>query len=279
MKMHQLLSAATVALACASASATTVQLVVDVTPTAGQAGHYDNGQILYSNDPSIPVLPTFSLTFQLNLDSVQMNPTQVTNGGFNWYNSTYFPGSTLGTTPYTAGLTAATPPQEQAFWPDHTQTSFSWSMSSYAGGDTRTTWENFYIGNSTAWQNVNQTQGVWTTYNRSLGFDVQGILEAAQFAPKDGAATLAWLNDQIGKTFADGFLENYLSITRKTVQVGDEWITSGDPDAVLSWTQSRVIGDVRITSITVVPEPASGLLMGAGLLILATARFARRQRG
>jgi hypothetical protein len=151
-------------------------------------------------------------------------------------------------------------------------------MSSYGDeGVPRPTWEHIGINSGATWQTVDPTQSLWISYNRGLNFSTQGspVLEA-EFAPKDGAALVAWLNAQVGKTFVDGFNERHLEMVRKTVFLGGDWTVVGDPDGLLSWDESIVRGDIQIRSVTVVPEPASSVLLGVGLLALVCSRARRR---
>lgn len=268
MLLRRTIFMATIALSSASALATTVQVTVNVTPTAAEIGqHIGNGLRSYSTDPSFPVRPSFSMVIQFDLDNLTMTPTALANGGVVLVNETAFQNGSTSTTPYTQGLTASLPPYELASWPDSTQVTLRRNMTSSGDPDVaRPVLEGFAATTNVGWRTEAQGEISWITYGRTLTIRAEANELAGTFAPKDEAQALAWLNAQIGSTIARGYNEGYLK-SRTNAYKSDD---------IREWTDWRVRGDVQILSVTVVPEPATNVLMGMGMLALVLG--ARKQR-
>lgn len=269
MLLRRTLFTATFALASASALATTVQVALNVTPTVAEVSkHIGNGLRSYSTDPSFPVRPSFSMVLQFDLDNLVMTPTEVINSGYVLFNETAFQNGSTSTTPYTQGLTASLPPYELASKPDSTQITLRRNMSSSGEPDVaRLVRETFTANTSVGWRTEAQGEISWITYGRTLTIRNETNELAGTFAPKDEAEALAWLNAQIGSTIAGGYSEAYLT-SRFNAYKSDD---------IREWTEWRASGDIQILSVTVVPEPATNVLMGLGMLALVLGVRQHRQ--
>jgi hypothetical protein len=270
MQMRSVVLAAVVATTAVTAHAVTVQVQIEVRPDFALIGHIESGLWAGVIDPSFVPTP-FSMTLEFDTANTMLYPTSSSSMGFSMYNNTIIQNGTLGETPYTEALSTKLPPVSEAIWPPAVQISYGGSTSSYGTGSTRTLWETLGINHSVLWQTADASGSETISYSRGINFVPPGVqIDLADFKPKGGPQIVEWLQAHTGEAWNVPFTEQYSTLSRKTLLIDNQWVIDGNPDGVVSSYMKSISGTAWISSVTVVPEPSTALMVGVGLLVMGS---------
>ncbi|MGC4062155.1 MAG: PEP-CTERM sorting domain-containing protein [Aquabacterium sp.] len=251
------------AMASLAANASTVELVFDVAAQSRILGHLDTATSSWIDSQDASFVPQhFDLTVRFHLDSPSVEPVQSTssNGssvlsGMTTYDDNDWPFTPNSPTPYTADMLAWASLQTMAnllpsaAWqsqstPYVADPSSLQPVSAQAGFDTSVSMP-LYSGD---------LHELWT-YGRSVTLNLTAqSIPNSEFGNWTADDFLSHLRAQIGVVNANAFSETaYKSVL----------ISQFPPNAE---NRIQIIGDVELLSVNVVPEPATYMLTGLGLV-------------
>lgn len=260
---HRIIAGAMLAFAAFTASATTAQLTVDVlaktkTVTANNS---------ISSDPGFKPA-SFSMVFKFDLE----NPYQslMLYPGYRPWAMTILDYSTTSSTPtpFTAGM-AVLPTQGAYAQGPLTQIAFDRMLSEWnINGDLALpSTERIHFTSSDTWQSPTQGETFVRHSNwRGIEWMQDGpVLSPNQLATATGDEVLAFLQSQVGKSFANAFYED--------AWTGEYYDFSSASTGYVYQTGTSIRGDIFIRSVeVVVPEPETLALCAAGLALIAWRR-------
>lgn len=284
MSIHKSLTLLSLALASAASQATTVEMILDISPTSLTVGHLNPQTQLIDQAIDATFVPqSFSTTVR-------------------WVYETSVPGSLLGEGVYVSyaegsmGSSAITAtPYANALGPSQAPTNFvsattattlhlrlaatgplgmeGSSLSAPENADT------FWAHGSSGW-------GI----NAETSISHQDSLDIVLSVPRDPSTneTLqAFSNDQIvdqlrslvGQSFANAFAEQLDYKIGKGVLIDDQYVGPHYAwGAITSHDTMTYLGDVTIRSVTTIPEPSTLTLNIVGISCLAALLARRRTR-
>ncbi|MEY4763569.1 MAG: hypothetical protein RI907_242 [Pseudomonadota bacterium] len=259
-----------------TAHATPVEVTFNIVNAAQFIGSWVDGaeqRVITSDEPLAP----FTMVYRFDTE----NPLLDTPGTSSTvYVSSIFRQGASSTSPYTAWAMGGLPPASQAIWPLETQVQYGHSITDHDGPTVpQPSWENTGLTTGTRWDLTGETTHETYSYSRGIGWSQQGPMIARQdFHALDASEYIAWLQAQVGKTFEGAYNETTGHSVVRLVDFGGGKLPSGNPQDLLSWSSLGVRGDVVLTSVVAIPEPATSALWAMGALgLLALAR--RRAQG
>lgn len=212
----------------------------------------------------------FDVRVSIDLDGVIAQPSDTSASvvGVGWY----FLGAQLTSSPFSSALMSSLP----ADAPSGGWTMLDTSMSN-VGGDVvvDAVDTNFSVGFNKHVSTAENQQTTSSDYTQRITMDP--VIGAVSFNGLQGwtnADLQVYWRAQIGQTFLGGYSESFQKVRYAGMWVNDKWIGSGE---VLGSEQESYTGDVTLRSVTMVPEPATYVLMGLGLPLFAAVR--RRSKG
>lgn len=244
MNMRHLWCAAALAASC-GAHATTIEATFDVTGVSYRTG--TGIDIVWSE---VPAQPSFSLSVRFDLESPHVLKNEGEVAGYDIFATAGFRNPQVGQSPYSAELEERTPLDVP--WSVGTMYTQIVFVGSQPGSQE---WLDVQVGGTD--EGLVGSENDAHGYYRLLSlYKPAGFVSFADFSTDHGAAALNLLHGLVGQTFGAGYNENFWHRTASSM------------DAV------SISGDLTLRSVSVVPEPATALLMALGLL--ATVSLNRR---
>ncbi|HEX5354659.1 MAG TPA: PEP-CTERM sorting domain-containing protein [Aquabacterium sp.] len=267
MRLKSICVAMLGAFACASALADTVEVLVDVHVRSHLQGSgvYQVGNMWGPlTTTSTDVSDAFQITLSIDLDGIPSIPPNV-DENFALVEGRYELKS-MSASPYTASLMARLAAQ-----PEET----------YSGGSVASTLlvanaENWTFGNAptTFTFDAAHVVGGYTfgaqssesNYARAFSLRTEELygVPRSDFQVWRAAGLVDYLQSLVGTQVGD-FNETYTRTVRNATQLDGAWVPSNAAQDVVAYDHESYVGAMTIRSVTVVPEPASSLMMGFGL--------------
>lgn len=237
------------------AHAATVQLSFTISDLKAQVGTYDGTEVHWQDASGVAGPTTFDFTVRFELDNPMVSTSFV-----DWpvvEHGRSFREAVVSETFYTVNHKDLLGPAATfTTWVSHGWTEPGSSVSFDA---------RVVASESYRWDSTRQVN-----YSRGLHWDLPAPAESS--ADFDSDAFLALLRSQIGTTFTSAFSEGSSIVTY------DRPLGS-DAAVVTAWQGGRRVGNVTLRSVSFVPEPATWMLSGLGLLAAAGVARARVRRG
>lgn len=269
MTVRSSLAALALVWGSASAYATTVEVIMDVTAVSRSEGHLVNGEYVVNPDLGFRS-QSFSYALTFDLDNATIIPPdtaafsdKVAYGSFGIVSES--------ATPYTAALRAMTPSTQPSIDMPFAGYILSVPAASTVESPVPVS-QNVSFNNFAMWGALGISSG-YSLYARSFGFNSTGT-------PTPANELVGWTPEQFvahliahtGETLKGGYSESYENVVQ-----GDDPLPGSliETMPVIAHDSVNIHGDVFIRSVTVVPEPATYALMGLGLSLVAAVR--RRQ--
>lgn len=257
----------------AAAHADIVTLTFDVLPTgAARTVEFQGAQ---TTEPvaEFAVLP-FSLSVRFDSAQPYLSfPVVYETYSYLFTDAVYARGEGGSTTftPYTPYLAATLPSLDTAIDPLFTQVAQNRSLYLDDGQPTRIE-ESMGINTGLRWDSATDTERVMASYNLGLNWRADAApVPKTSFGPLLGGALVDWLNTQVGVVHTGAYNESSQYTFYDLL-----------PDGVgvfRGYERLAVSGDVRLTSVTAVPEPAQIALYALGMPLMLAAVQRRRRAG
>ncbi len=261
MSWKTTLLAAAAVLCMAQAQAATLELVADVAANVYQAGRVEQGAVVYDSVAGF-VPQHFEFTVRIDLDhpfteegALTVNPL-LRNATSTFIDS---PANRVSLSPFSAAMMALLPDPAGAVTPAR---AFAYIEQSTPVVDVPTEPVHILgnVGTGQVWLSSGAPGTASVAYRRGFDFSALGeIMPSDALHAMTGEQFASFLQSKVGQA---GF-------GRYEESVGLLY-AGGEP--VISMDALRVLGDVTIRSVAVVPEPSTYLLMGLGLSLVAVVR-------
>lgn len=255
----------------ASAHAEIVTLTFDVLPTSAARVVEFQGEQASEPVPDFGVVP-FSLTVRFDSAQPYLSfPVVYQTPSYFFTDAVYARGEGGSTTftPYTPFLAATLPPADTAVDPLSTQVAQHRSLY-LDNGQPVGMEESMGINTGLRWDLSTDTENVTATYQLGLNWRTRSAPVAkSDFGPLLDGALIDWLNTQVGVVHVGAYSEasQYTFVDLLPDGVG----------VFRGYERLAVTGDIRLTSVTAVPEPTQIALYALGLpLMWGAVRRGRR---